>query len=122
MKSTNPSFIYSGLDPKTKSLQKDLEDLGGGDTRLANMDLHVVIDDLRGRNKSKILWQLDNFLGLKDPLAPPGTSTPSKSISMTYYPVKAVKTVSDLLSNNIVKPLQEEISDWALDGFNSWYL
>jgi hypothetical protein len=121
MFSSVPSYLYSGIDSRTKSLQNDLEELGGGDTRLTNMELHVVIDDLRGRNKSKILWQLDNFLGLKDPLAQ-NTLTPSKSISMTYYPVTSVQTISSMLSvsDSDSKPLEEEISDWALDGFNSW--
>ena len=116
--STNlPSFLYSGMDAQTRELQVELESLGGGDTRVANMELNIVIDDLRGRNKSRILWQLDNFIGIKDPLS----ADSSAASSMTYYAVNSVHTISELLSHhNHETPMHQQIADWALDGFNYW--
>lgn len=113
--STVPSHLYPGLDPETVELQGEL-DLDGGDNRATNLDLHVVIDDLRGRLKSRILWQLDEFIGLKDPLSP----EQSTASSMSYYRVSSVHTISELLSKNNEKTLHSELCEWALDGFNAW--
>ena len=131
---TTPSFLYSGLDQRTRSLQADLDELGGGDSRTANVDLHIVIDDIKGRRKSKILWQLDNFVGLRDPQM---TSEASVSANMNYYSATTCQTISEVLSsdgNNCndssssgsqrgrgrpSKPLHVDIADWSLSGYNN---
>ena len=114
--STMPSFLYSGLDSRTMELQSELETLGGGDTRTAPMETNVIIDDLRGRTKSKILWQLDDFIGLRDPLA----ADTSTATSMNYFRVNSSQTISELLSIDNKQPMHQEIAEWVLDGFNYW--
>jgi hypothetical protein len=110
-----PSFVYSGLDASTRELQEELEGLGGGESRAPHVDLRAVIDDLRGRTRSKVIWQLENFVGLRDPASP---STASAS-SMAYFPVSSCETISEMLSSRNNAPLHEDLVHWIVDGFNA---
>ena len=124
----NPSYLYSGLDQRTRNLQADLDALGGGDSRTANMGLHVVIDDIRGRRQSKILWQLDNFVGLRNPQM----TSDASAASMSYFSATSCQTISEVLSSDSSgdirgnnkrgsssKPIFLDIADWSLDGYNN---
>ena len=123
MSQATPSYLYSGLDSETRELQADLESLGGGNSRSANLGLHIIIDDIRGRRKSKILWQLDNFVGLRDPQM----GDAAASTSMNYFSATSCHTVSELLSSSSsnvgnatrVKAIHEDLADWVLSGFNA---
>ena len=116
--SSVPSYTYAGLDTSTRELQEELEQLGGGERRAPRVELRTVIDDLGGRSKSHILWQLENFVGLKDP----SSHSSASASSMAYYAVSGCESISEMLSTRQTSALHEELVYWVMEGFNACLL
>lgn len=88
-----PSFYYSGVDSNIKSLNEELDSLGGGDARVAPLELNCVIDDWVDSKQGQILWSLGKAVALRDPKIP--RNQPAAD-SMKYFNVSSADRLSML--------------------------
>jgi hypothetical protein len=88
-----PSFYYSGVDSNIKSLSDELESLGGGDARVAPLELNCVIDDRIDSKQGQVLWPLGKAVALRDPKIPRNQPVAE---SMKYFTVSTAERLSML--------------------------
>lgn len=86
-----PSFVYSGVDSNIHALSEELESLGGGDARVANLELNCLIDDRIDSNDGQVLWPLGKSVAIRDPKIP---KNHPMSESMRYFPVTSATRAS----------------------------
>jgi hypothetical protein len=48
-------------------MSRELEELGGGETRAPSYALHVVVDERLRPGESQTVWKFDGAVGLQDP-------------------------------------------------------
>ena len=59
------SYLYSGIDSESQTLNAELQRLGGGDARISAMEVHCVIDERKG-DEAQTLWNFGNAVGVRD--------------------------------------------------------
>ena len=120
-----PSYLYSAVDSETLSLTEELEALGGGDARIASLELHIILgskNNKEPKGHEQIYWDYDKVLGVRDALQP---SDQPASDSMKYVPVTSTMSLNSddsyrfLESNKKLVSLVEDSSRWLAEGFNN---
>ena len=94
-----PSFIYSGVNDNIKRLNDELDGLGGGDARIAKLELNCVIDDRIEQREGQVLWPLGRSVGLRDPKFPRNQPIAD---SMKYFHVSSACRVSAATKENSI--------------------
>lgn len=96
------SFLYASIDPETLLLAKELEELGGGNVKVNNLQLHGIINHSTGSSykssKHQTLWNYGESIGLRDIYQP--IDTPA-SESMKYYPTNTCHNLDNLIKDDI---------------------
>lgn len=88
-----PSYWYTSVDPETKRLAEELNQLGGGDAAIANFEAHCFLDSRDSSDKVQTLWRFDQSIGVQDPPGAERDSGPSNN-QMKYVEVASTAEVS----------------------------
>ena len=115
MKST--PFLFSGINPSISELNEKLDRLGGGDARVAGLEVHALIGEREdSANRSNVLWAGSSAVGVRNIDLPEHASESDK---MRYFEVTSASTLikRDMAYLNVM-PI-EEVSNWIKDGFNA---
>jgi hypothetical protein len=59
---SSPSFLYTGVDLESQMLTEELERLGGGDARVARIEVHCVLDERRQCGGDQTLWDFEGAI------------------------------------------------------------
>ena len=85
-----PSFLYSGLEPEIRDLNKYLDNMGGGDARTAGVEVHCIINPVLSKKDQPTLWKFEETVGLRDYK----NRQTSASESMKYFPASSIAVTS----------------------------
>jgi hypothetical protein len=71
-----PSYWYAALDPSTRQLAAELQELGGGDAVAANMELYCLIDSKvqsihsgqqqQQQADAQMIWPFEDSVAIRD--------------------------------------------------------
>lgn len=123
---SNPSYLYSGVNPSVSALNEALDQIGGGDARVTTMELHCLIGDVedtcRGVSASReagsgsVLWPGSASVGIRNIDLP---SNAPAAAAMRYFEVTSSSHLvkRDALFLNVLP--HDRVYRWISDGFNA---
>lgn len=113
------SYQFAGLDPEMIELTQELEELGGGDTKTMNMELHYLIRRKDDYDESQqTLWCYETSIGLRDIHA----KDTSIAQSMRYYSATSSsisESYENFSSTESINRVCEDSTKWLTEGFNN---
>eukprot|EP01041_Mallomonas_annulata_P012396 gene12396-26079_t len=99
-----------------KSLNAELDSLGGGDARVGNLELHTIVDEWKTKGDSQTLWPLHNSIGIKQITS---SNNQSNSEDVKYFPISSTSTLSSIIESPEKYSPINHLARWVLDGYNS---
>lgn len=124
---SRPSFLYSAVNPSITSLNDALDQIGGGDARVATMELHCLIADQNeemsrsvsashGPHSGSVLWAGGSSVGIRNIDMP--AHAPAAE-AMRYFEVTSSSPLvrRDALFLNALP--HDSVYRWLSDGFNA---